>query len=554
MRAFLSIQAVRVHNHLAWSLTRYGTQRGAMLLIMAFIVAMLAMMFMFKILNVNALQSLQQEKTMHALHQAKQTMIDWAVSHPNHPGQLPFPDRNADGNYDGLSDCNSPTSVFQYSFLIGQLPILGRSNPCIAPQENLGPHLEDAFGNRLWFAVSRNLVRRYEGTPANPEIHPGIISNPAFPWLRVLDRNGAVISDRVAVVIIAPGPALLGQNRADAASVNHFLDSATIGGVFYSNSDYDQPDEDFILAEHSQFVKDTNPTVSHPYLFNDRLVYITIDELISALQKRVAQETRWLLNSYRAKTGAFPNAADFSTATFASNQYISGASNAGLVPVDATDTGCGCVSETSCSCRFGPIASVTMLRENGTWNSAQDTGACVSTAAASGRECRCTGAGSCTRFATSFVCDAAGNCDSNNLTPSANNRFIYRLPAYADFHNPTGGCVLAGQILQCNMTGSFGIGLNEPAWFKANRWPENLYFRWSAANDLSAGAQTGLSAILIAVGDMITSEMGVTQARPSSSLADYLDSLENTNADAQYESVLKRKSNAYNDEVFIIAP
>jgi len=529
-------------------------QRGAVVLVMAFVVAMVSLVFLFKLLNRTSLQVLQQEKTLLALQQAKQALLDAAVSHRDFPGQFPFPDRNEDGNYDGLSDCNSPTSVFQYSFLIGQLPVLGRSNPCIAPQEGYTPSLQDAYGNRLWFAVSRNLVRKYELPAAEPVINPGIISNPSYPWLRVLDRNGAVISDRVALVIIAPGPALAGQNRNGAAGIQHFLDSVTIGGVPYSNSDYDQANEDFILAEHTQYVKQTHPNVGHPYLFNDQLVYLTIDELMGALQNRVAQQTRWLLNSYRTKTGFFPNAAPLSLATFASNQYVAGVSSEGLVPVDATDTGCVCPSETSCACPFGPIQSVTMHRQNGTWNSALDLGSCVSTLVASGRECTCTGAGSCRRFSTSFVCDATGNCNSANLSPNINNRFIYQLPSHADFYNPTGGCTLSGLNLHCNAAGGFSIGLNEPAWFKTNRWQEYFYYRWSAANNLNAGSQLGLSGLLVGVGDITTSEIGVTQTRPSSNLNNYLDSLENTNADTQFESVLKRRTNAYNDHIVIIAP
>jgi len=529
-------------------------QQGYAALIMAFIIAMMSMVFIFKILNKTSMQALQQEKTMQHLNEAKQAVLAWAVSNLDHPGQLPFPDRNDEGNYDGTSDCNSPTSVFQYIFLIGQLPVMGRSNPCISPQEKLSIQLTDAYGNRLWYAVSRNLVHKYELPAADPVINPGIISNPTYPWLRVVDRNGALISDRVAVVIIAPGNAMDGQNRAGAANINQYLDAVTVNGVPYSNNDYDQPDEDFIMAEDMQYVSDTNASVGRPYLFNDQLVYITIDELISALNKRVAQESSWLLTSYRTKNGYFPNAADLSLSTFATNQYFSGAATQGLIPLDVTDAGCGCVSETSCSCRFNPITSVTMYRDSGTWNSAQDTGSCNSTLAGSGKECACTGAGSCARFSTSFVCDALGNCTSSNLTPSLNNRFIYKLPDYADFYSPLGGCVVVGSQLRCNSGGSFDVGLKEPVWFKTNQWQEYMYYRWSAANDLIAGTQVGLSALLIAVGNPITSEVGITQNRHSNNLADYLDSVENTDADNQFESVLKKRTNTYNDEVFIIAP
>jgi hypothetical protein len=437
---------------------------------------------------------------------------------------------------------------------VGQFPVLGRNNPCIAPQDKFSTQLTDAYGNRLWYAVSRNLVHKYELPAADPAINPGVVTNPTYPWLKVRDRNGALISDRVAVVIIAPGNAISGQNRAGAANINQYLDAVTINGVPYSNNDYDQADEDFIMAEDMQYVSDSNATVGRPYLFNDQLVYITIDELISALHKRVAQESSWLLNSYRTKNGYFPNAADLSIATFASNQYFSGATTQGLIPIDVTDAGCGCVSETSCSCRFNPISSVTMYRNNGTWNSAQDTGSCVSTLVGTGKECTCTGAGSCARFSTSFICDAMGNCNSSNLTPSLSNKFIYKLPNHADFYNPTGGCVAVGDNLECNNAGGFGIGLREPAWFKANQWQAYMYYRWSASNDLITGTQVGLSGLLVAVGDAITSELGVAQARPSGNLADYLDSVENTDADNQFDSVLKKRTNTYNDEVFIISP
>lgn len=113
---------------------------------------------------------------------------------------------------------------------------------------------------------------------------------------------------------------------------------------------------------------------------------------------------------------------------------------------------------------------------------------------------------------------------------------------------------MAGDELECNNAGSFGIGLKESAWFKANLWHQYLYYRWSSASDLSAGTQAGLSAIMVAMGDVTTAETAVSQVRPSNSLQDYLDSVENTDADTQFESVLKKRSNAYNDEVFIISP
>lgn len=529
-------------------------QKGSVIVVMAFIIALSATYAVIRIFNQSTLQTLQKEKTIHNLNTAKSTLIALAVSNRDHPGQLPFPDRNADGDYNGSSDCNSPTSVFQYSFLIGQLPVLGRNNPCIGPQENIDFNLQDAYGNRLWYAVSRNLVHKYELPDGDPVINPGIISNPVYPWLRVLDRNGALISDRVAVVIISPGQSIGGQNRAGAANIDQFLDTITVGGINYSNRDYDTADEDFIIGEDMKYLADSNPNVTRPYLFNDQLIFITIDELMNALNNRVAQELSWLLNSYRNKTGIFPNAADLSVLTITSNQYVAGALPQGLVPIDVTDGGCVCSSATACSCSFSPINSVSMFRDSGTWNSALDVGSCVSTLAPSGKECTCTGAGSCARFSTSFVCDAAGTCTSTNLVPNPNNRYIYRLPSYADFYNPAPGCTVVGDNLECNNASAFGIGLKEPAWFRANNWQEYMYYRTSALNDLSAGTQNGVSALLIGVGDVINSEAGIAQVRPSNSVEDYLDSLENTDMNVNYDSVLKKTTSTYNDQVFIISP
>ncbi len=229
-------------------------QKGAVLILMAFILGLGAAFYLLNTFNAANVIVKQDEKTYQSLKEAKIALIAWSISHPNAPGQMPFPDRNGDDNYDGNSDCNSPTSTFSYSFLLGQLPIYAQTNPCIAPQTGIASDLHDALGNNLWYAVSRNLVHRYETDPLNPNpidpiINPGIIHNPVYPWLRVLDRNGALISDRVAVVIMAPGGSLGLQNRSAAAlNVSEFLDTFQIGATTYSYANYDVPNEDLLLA------------------------------------------------------------------------------------------------------------------------------------------------------------------------------------------------------------------------------------------------------------------------------------------------------------------
>ena len=51
---------------------------------------------------------------MHTLGEAKAALIAWAVSHPNYPGQMPFPDRNDDpSGYDG-----KVIAILQYQHLV----------------------------------------------------------------------------------------------------------------------------------------------------------------------------------------------------------------------------------------------------------------------------------------------------------------------------------------------------------------------------------------------------------------------------------------------------
>src|SRR3972149_1749447 len=134
-------------------------QRGAALIFIVFILGLGIAAYTIKVFNTASMQSQQDQKTLQTLGEAKKALIAWAVSHPNTPGQMPWPDRNGDGDYDGNSDCVS--TAFQYSYLLGQLPIVGQTNPCVSPQTGVGGDWRDAQGNRLWYAVSRNLVRSY---------------------------------------------------------------------------------------------------------------------------------------------------------------------------------------------------------------------------------------------------------------------------------------------------------------------------------------------------------------------------------------------------------
>lgn len=537
-------------------------QRGMALIALVFLLSLAAATYVVHAMNDPALQVERTRKTMDALAQAKAALIGWSVNHPDLPGMMPFPDRNGDGNYDGNSDCYSGS--FSYSFLLGQLPWAGQTNPCVTPQTGLGIDVRDGAGERLWYAVSRNLVRDYQ-TSTNPVINPGIIDNPPYPWMVVLDKKGNVVSDRVAAVIIAPGPPLEDQNRTGGiAGPAEYLDSFRMGAVTYSNRTYAMADEDFVMGESSDAVRNDDPSYDHPYLFNDRLVYITIDELLDAVQRRAAGEIGKALRNYRETQGFFPYAASLN----ASTSYGCVANNLeGKLPTQAgTPVGCTCTvgGFFSCSCGatnlFSVVGSVSYTRSGtNTWSATNVSGACARTP--NSQTCTCTGAGYCkntsgTRF---FQCDAAGLCMTNaGGSYQFNDTFAVS--------SVTGGCTTTCGQVKCTSTGTFAStscsdpALSLPAWIVDNRWLDYFVYRLTRATPtLTVGSRSGVEAVLVAAGKPITSapyaiSKGSAQSRPSCTLNDFLDSEENTDADLVFDAPNSPTTSQYNDQMFVVSP
>lgn len=520
-------------------------QTGAVLILMAFIVGLGAVAYFLSSFNAISSQANQDKKTYQALKEVKLALIGYAISHPNFPGQLPFPDRNTDLNYDGYSDCNSPTSNFSYALLIGQLPVFGQSNPCIAPQTGLGSDFQDVEGNRFWYAVSRNVVHKYESPASDPTINPSVIGNPLYPWLKVFDANGKLLSDRVAAVIIAPLNTVGSQNRAsNIAGVTEFLDTLKIGAITYSNADYDTADEDFIASVDGRNISAANTLYDKPYHFNDKLVYITIDELIAATTRRAGAEAKSLLTQYKTKNTSYPYAAILGSSL---NNHISIATNqSGMLPIDVTDN-CLCLSAQSCSCSFGLIQSVTFTRGSSTPFTSSSNGCTWS-----GATCTCTAAGSCFSNARVFSCTSAGVCthDINGTS----NRYDFTAQPYADIPSASIGCSVVAGKARCNGLGTFNIGLKEATWFKTNLWQDYFYYHWSSIPSLQVGTKTGISALLIGTGQAINSETGRVQIRPSVDIRDYLDSAENTDGNNVFDKLNKQRTDQYNDQSLVIEP
>ncbi len=249
----------------------YKQQSGAALLVFITIIVLGAATLLVKQLGVKSSAYEQSSNSMQALADARAALIGWSVSHPSLPGMLPLPDLDNNGE----SDC---VSAIGSNILIGRLPWSAPAAPvCGDAQNGLGVNETDASGETLWYAVSRNLL--YDGGyPTALDI--------SGDWITVRDNSGTIISDRVVAVIMAPGLALNGQNRnSNPQTASHYLDAVTVGASTYRN--YDLVPE-FIAAEQSD-------------RFNDRLVYITIDDLMAqagrVMVRRISSDVRNCLDA-----------------------------------------------------------------------------------------------------------------------------------------------------------------------------------------------------------------------------------------------------------------
>ncbi len=285
------------------------------------------------------------------LNLARETVIAATVSvsgAAERPGNMPRPDVVADSaatkNYNG----DAETGCFDQSKPGGLPLIIDHANVrCLGrlPWRTLGLSGEsfsenDAPGQMPWYAVSGNLAFQLCLDYLNSDIiaftYAGYIcpapTSLPYPWLTVRDARGSVLSNRVAAVIIVPGPAMNGQSRPPApnlAGPNQYLDTATVTVTSvtadcpgppctftFSNADLDN---DFIQADPSA-------------TFNDRLIYITIDELMAKIEDRAGQEIRAIVQRFRDQYGTYPWLAPHGDPSVAANYAAVAGARVGLIP------------------------------------------------------------------------------------------------------------------------------------------------------------------------------------------------------------------------------
>lgn len=269
---------------------------------------------------------------------AKQALIGYAVSRilpvtNGRLGRLPQPDTLTDGNYDGISDSascldanavNGMPALASAAAQVANLRCVGR-----LPWSGLGLPIDgaidrDVLGIVPWYAVSPNFADPTASagecvTILNAVTMAGsptmfscpISAGPAWPWMKVCDSTGRILSPRVAFVLILPGEAISTtgrtQQRTTTATATNpngygnprdFLDALPTPAGWSSLAPSERCNTfdnanlsgEFIIADRSS-------------VFNDQVIYVTVDELMIEIEKRVASEVRESLASLRQLIG-----------------------------------------------------------------------------------------------------------------------------------------------------------------------------------------------------------------------------------------------------------
>ncbi len=243
-------------------------ESGAALIFLVFLLVMVGITYIVSTLNSANIKMQKEEISGQALISAKESLIGWSVGNPGTPGIMPCPDTNNDG----LSDtCSTYIGRFPWKTV--------NSNS-----------FRDGAGECLWYAISPIF-----SSTTNP-----INSNTAGS-ISIINSNGTIIASGVIAVIIAPQEALSSQDRTVAGNntcqgnitASNYLDTEKVG----SNT-YDNATGNFNITNNTMTFIVSPPSPG----FNDKLLYITQEDLYKPLRKRIVRE---MMGNIRTNTGLY---------------------------------------------------------------------------------------------------------------------------------------------------------------------------------------------------------------------------------------------------------
>jgi hypothetical protein len=187
----------------------------------------------------------------------------------------------------------------------------------------------DEAGLIPWIVVSPNLVVTKNCMPnLTPAIVPVAVANPCpgapgqrpFPWITVVDERGNVIVNNVAFALILPGPPTGAVTRSLTAAPTAWLNSLTVlpgcpapcvPGT-YSNSGYQQANGQPTVLVSSNLTSDGLQHLTwlaDPRQFNNKVLWVTVDELFAHMERRARQVVNRTLTAYKTAKGYYPYAA-----------------------------------------------------------------------------------------------------------------------------------------------------------------------------------------------------------------------------------------------------
>lgn len=234
-------------------------------------------------------------------------------------------------NYDGTAEiAGCATRTWAVGQALTSVGVSGADARCFGrlPWRTLGLPVPDAGDDPdayvPWIVVSPNLAT---SAACQPNLHPSVLGQAyagytclgsmPYPWVTVRDERGNLISDRVAVALILPGSALQGQVRGPSAGPAAYLDSVTVTAACpapcqpgtYNNADFTHANNlptTLIQASSDSRAAERKGFYATPYAYNDRVMFITIDELMTALETRARIEVKRKLEAFKLARGYYP--------------------------------------------------------------------------------------------------------------------------------------------------------------------------------------------------------------------------------------------------------
>ncbi len=264
--------------------TKYKTQKkekGLVLLVLVIIIVLAFVTYSFSGISITQVHIDQSKNTAVALKQAKQAIINYAITYSNREvgndyGVFPHPETIKNGAYG-----NMPGNVgTKNTNTVGWLP--WRSLDLSA--------LKDESGTCLFYAVSGTY--KLGGT-----VQADMINDDSIGMFQVVDSatppavpnvlKGEAIEDRVVALVIAPGEALPGQVRAPSVvSSNCGDDYENVSAYLEGDSNTDNSLVSNMEDTVDQFIHSTESSKNEDPAYNDKFLTITRDEIWNAIVKR----------------------------------------------------------------------------------------------------------------------------------------------------------------------------------------------------------------------------------------------------------------------------